>query len=277
MVPIHHVPKPSQPNEKPALPQDALCYLVGCDGVFKQMRNEFYSVRLKVSGVSGLAEVGEMASLHVSKLPMSLFHQVESFFIAVYQKHGSEAVVLLLANPAKEEWRVEVPPQVVKGLHVSYSLETLPKPPAGFQRFGSIHSHASAKAFHSGTDDADEVAFDGLHITIGNVDQPVRSYSARWMLAGKAFQVTLADIVEGVPLPKVDDNWVAQVKKAETEESYWKGQSNPGAGLFLPAPPGPVELEGFETLEEYHQYLEQMREEVDERLVEVSAALEEGG
>ncbi|MGD0089940.1 MAG: hypothetical protein ABSE73_08475, partial [Planctomycetota bacterium] len=111
MVPIHHVPKPSQPNQKPALPQDALCYLVGSNGVFKQVHNEFYSVRLKVGGVSGLAEVGEMASLHVPKLSTAMFRQVEAFFIAVYQKYSSEAVVLLLASPTAGEWRIEVPPQ----------------------------------------------------------------------------------------------------------------------------------------------------------------------
>jgi hypothetical protein len=272
MVPIHHVPKPSQPNEKPALPLDSLCYLIGSDGIYKQMNNEFYSVRLKVGGVIGLAEIGETASLHVPKLPMDLFRQVEAFFIGVFQKYSSEAVVLLLANPTTAEWLIEVPPQAVKGLHVSYSLDTLPAPPPGFQRFGSIHSHASVKAFHSGTDDADEVAFDGLHITIGNVDQPVRSYSARWMLAGKSFPAALADIVEAVQLPKVNENWLAQVK---VEESCWGGQPHQGAEMFPADTSAAGGAENFDSLEEYHLYLEQMREEVDERLLEVGAALGE--
>jgi len=277
MVPIHHVPKPSQPDGKPALPSDALCYLIGSDGVFKQVHNDFYSVRLKVSGVSGLAEIGETASLHVPKLPISLFRQVEAFFIAVYQKHSSEAVVVLLCNPATQEWRVQVPPQEVKGLHVSYNLATLPDPPHGFERFGSIHSHASAKAFHSGTDDADETAFDGLHITIGNMDQPVRSYSARWMLAGKAFKVELADIIEGVALPKPDESWLAQVRKVEAEEDYWASRPFRGAGLFPPAAMGAVEREDFGSPEEYREYLEEMKNEVDERLLEMEAVLQEKG
>ena len=83
MVPIHHIPKPTQPDGQPALPPDALCYLLGSDGVFKQVINSFYAVRLKVAGVGGLAEIGETAALHVPKLPEALLRQVESFFVAV--------------------------------------------------------------------------------------------------------------------------------------------------------------------------------------------------
>ncbi|MCY3018601.1 MAG: hypothetical protein NTW87_06165 [Planctomycetota bacterium] len=155
MVPIHLIPKPTQPDGQPALPSDALCYLVGGDGVFKQVRNDFYAVRLKVGGVGGLAEIGETAVLNVPKLPDRLLRQVESFFVAVYREHESEAVVLLLCNPATKDWRIEVPPQEVQGLHVKYDTSKLPDPPGGFQRFGSIHSHAGIKAFHSGTDDND--------------------------------------------------------------------------------------------------------------------------
>ena len=274
MVPIHHISKPTQPDGKPALPSDALCYLVGCDGVFKQVRNEFYSVRLKVGGVGGLAEIGETAVLNVPKLPEKLLRQVESFFVAVYHEHDSEAVVLLLCNPVMKEWRVEIPPQQVQGLHVKYDTSKLPDPPAGFQRFGSIHSHASLKAFHSGTDDNDEAAFDGLHITIGNLDQPARSYSCRWMLAGKAFQAELTEVVEGPSLPAADAAWLAKVSKAEVVENTWGGLSSPWpqSELFPPETVSAYEPEDFGSPEEYREYLEQMRNEVDERLLEVRAA-----
>jgi len=70
----------------------------------------------------------------------------------------------------------------VRGLRVSYDLSTLPPAPEGFELFGTIHSHAGISAFHSGTDDRDEIHFDGLHITVGNLDKPSRSYACRWML-----------------------------------------------------------------------------------------------
>ncbi|MGD0092259.1 MAG: hypothetical protein ABSE73_20275, partial [Planctomycetota bacterium] len=122
-----------------------------------------------------------------------------------------------------------------------------------------------------------EVAFDGLHITVGNVDQPVRSYSARWMLAGKAFPVDLADIVESVPLPKPDESWLSQVHKAEIEDDYWGGHPFRGAELFPPATSVAGEREDFGSPEEYREYLEEVREEVDERLLEVEAALHTKG
>ena len=282
MVPIHLIPRPAPPDGKPAIPNDALCYLLGCDGVYKQVRNEFYAVRVKVAGVGGLAEIGETATLHVPKLPASLLREVEAFFTAVYQQHQSEAVVLLLCSPATKEWRVEVPQQEVRGLHVQYDLSKLPDPPAGFQQFGSIHSHAGIKAFHSGTDDSDEATFDGLHITIGNLDQPVRSYSCRWMLAGKAFKAELTEVVAGSPLPEPDPAWLAKVEKAEIPEpSPWFGmqpQSQQARGeLFAPDAMGGVEPEEFDSPEEYREYLEQVRDEVDERLLEVDAALDEKG
>lgn len=282
MVPIHHILKPTPPDGKPALPADALCYLVGSDGVYKQVRNEFYAVRLKVSGVGGLAEIGETAVLTVPKLPEKLLRQVESFFVAVYDKHESEAVVLLLCNPATMEWRVEVPQQEVQGLHVSYDMSKLPDPPAGFQRFGSIHSHAGINAFHSGTDDADETSFDGLHITIGNLDQPARSYSCRWMLAGKAFKAELTEVVEGPSLPAADAAWLAKVSKPEVQEPpIWWGMQpqgqQPRGELFPQETVTGYEPEDFGSPEEYRAYLEEVREEVEERLLEVEAALKKKG
>ncbi len=266
MVPVHLVPKPAQPEQRPALPDDALCYLVGSDGVFKQVKNEFYSVRVRVGGVAGLAEIGETATLRVPKLPLDLMRQVESFFAAAYKEHHSEAVVLLLANPTTQRWKIEVPPQWVRGLHVSYDLADLPEPPEGFRRFGTIHSHAGAKAFHSGTDDADEASFDGLHITIGNVDQPVRSYSARWMLAGKPFPVSLSEVVESMPLPEANPAWLAQVR---ADEPRSLGE------LFPPDACSALGFEDFATPDEYRAYLEEVRDEVDERLQE-AALLEKG-
>ena len=131
---------------------------------------------MKVSGIGHLEDTAESVQFHVPKLPLELLQQAESFFATAYEKHHSEAVVVLLANPATKEWRIDAPSQEVDGsLHVSYDPTTVVVPES-FAVFGTIHAHASAGAFHSATDDKDESCSDGLHITIGNLDKPIRSY-----------------------------------------------------------------------------------------------------
>ena len=124
MIPLHPIPKPP-PDQRAAFPEDNLCFLAGTNGMFKQVRNPFYSARVKTEEVAGLAELKEEATLNVPALPLELFRRAETFFVAVFHKFRSEAVVLLLCNPVLSEWRVVVPRQSVRGLHVSYDMNSL--------------------------------------------------------------------------------------------------------------------------------------------------------
>ncbi len=272
MIPLHPIPKPP-PDQRAMFPADNLCFLAGANGLFKQVRNDFYSARVKTDEVAGLAELKEDATLNVPALPLELFRRVESFFVAIFMKFKSEAVVLLLCNPVLQEWRVVVPRQSVRGLRVTYDFGTLPATPEGFELFGTIHSHADISAFHSGTDDRDEIHFDGLHITVGNLDKPSRSYACRWMLAGKAFTTSLADVVKSEPLPQANIEWLSQVSYAER--------------LKEPLPPSETVIEDpmpvllddlgawsdfygqeFENREDLKEYLLHLREEITEHLAE---------
>lgn len=295
MVPIHLVPKPTLPDGQPVIPEDPICFLVGSDGVFKQVVNDFYSVRVKTDGVGALGAVGETVALHVPKLPESLFRQIEGFFVKVYKEHQSEAVVLLSCDPEAEKWRFDVPVQDVSGAHVKYDAADLPALPDGFQQFGSIHSHAGMSAFHSGTDDKDETTFNGLHITIGNLDQPVRTYACRWMLSGKAFKAELTDVVDGLPLPEPEPAWLAQVHKpAPSPVDYmnsWYGGGNamrpedPQMRELLPHLRADDEPRGFDPdpnpasvrqdNEGRLSYLEDALDDVNKRLSDVEAAVQE--
>ena len=272
MIPLHPIPKPPL-DQRAAFPADNLCFLAGANGLFKQVRNDFYSARVKADAVFGLAELKEDATLNVPPLPLDLFRRVEAFFVAIFEKFKSEAVVLLQCNPKLNEWRVVVPRQSVRGLRVTYDFGTLPTAPEGFELFGTIHSHADISAFHSGTDDRDEIHFDGLHITVGNLDKPSRSYACRWMLAGKAFTTSLADVVKSEPLPPADTEWLAQVSYAERSKEP----------VLVPETviedPMPVLIDNlgawsdfygqeFENREELKDYLMHLREEISEHLAE---------
>ena len=299
-LPVYHIPKPAA-GLSPVLPVDALCYLVGGDGLFKQVHNEFYSTRLKLDGIGGLAVIGEDLKLCVPKLPLELFQRAEGFFLKVYEQYKSEAVALLLANPASREWRLEIPEQNVRSLHVSYDLVKLPPPPPGFKLFGSIHSHADLKAFHSSTDNEDEGCFDGLHITIGNFDAPAHSYAARWIIMGRVFQAELAAVVSNPPLFEVDTAWLARVHKPkEMPEpadwaNDWQGyryaaQAAPrlaleaaalGPAASEAAAPkaaldedkfGILSRQNFESSEEYREYLLELGTLVEDELSSLNEA-----
>ena len=218
MIPIHLLtangPLPAPPvdgNGANGGP-NGISYLVTKNGIFKQVNNPFYTARIKVDGIGHLVEAKENVELHVPKLSLALFRQIEAFFAAVYEAFQSEAVVVLLFNPATRQWCIEVPKQKVQdnSLHVSYEPTSVTLS-EGFEPFGTIHSHAAAGAFHSSTDDSDEVCSDGLHITIGNLDKPVRSYSARWMICGHAYTVQLEDVVESPALPPPDPAWMEKI------------------------------------------------------------------
>ncbi|MEI6235707.1 MAG: hypothetical protein WCT04_21840 [Planctomycetota bacterium] len=272
MIPLHPIPKPP-PDQCAAFPADNLCFLAGANGLFKQVRNDFYSARVKTDEVVGLAELKDEATLKVPPLPVELFRRVEAFFVAIFDKYQSEAVVLLLCNPALRKWRVVVPRQSVRGLRVSYDLGTLPPTPEGFELFGTIHSHADISAFHSGTDDRDEIHFDGLHITVGNLDKPSRSYACRWMLAGKAFTTSLTDVVKSELLPPADTEWLAQV-------TYANGFKEPVSAPQVVAEDSKPSLlddlgawsdfygQEFESCEDLKDYLTHLREEINEHLAE---------
>ncbi|MBE7462985.1 MAG: Mov34/MPN/PAD-1 family protein [Planctomycetes bacterium] len=264
---IHPIPKPA-PGAEPELPKEALCYAAGATGLFKVIRNPFYSACVPAGEVAGLADLKEGAQLHVPKLPLDLFRRIESFFVAIFAKYGSEAVVLLYCDPEKRRWEALAPPQVVRGLHVEYSLADLPEPPAGYQLFGTVHSHAHVNAFHSGTDDEDEAHFDGLHITVGHVDQPQRSYACRWMIAGKAFKSQLNEVVQLDPLPPADPKWLAQVAQAPEEPRSRPRQEPVESGWGPPSLWEEAAPEDFETREEYVLYLESLREDLDARIYE---------
>lgn len=194
-------------DETPDMIQDPLCFIIGKDGWYIKRTNEFYTSITKAKDAGIFAEVKETVSYVTPKIPENLFMMVQSFFKAIYDEHKSEACVLLYHNLTTAEWLFTVPDQKVSGGGVDYDEgrglkiineagQILDEVPEGFTKLGSIHSHASMGAFHSGTDDGDEFNFDGLHITIGSFNSTSPSYSCRWIISGKEAKVEIKDVVE---------------------------------------------------------------------------------
>lgn len=157
---------------------------------------------------------GERLSLgFAEKIPQPILQQAVAFFQAVYNRHQSEAIVLLFYAPAApqgQKWLIMAPEQIVTGGTCRY--EDPGPAPTGWFLAGTIHSHGSMAAFHSGTDDRDEDFRDGIHITAGRVNSLVE-FSVSVVIEGQRFKLELSDIVEGVQLVDFPAQWLQLVRK----------------------------------------------------------------
>jgi len=209
-----------------AQPEDKFVQLIAENGAFAYKNTPFYEAVVKIEQPAELAKLSQACRLRVPKVPWELFKKIENFFEKVYEKHRSEAVVLLYVSPDKRAWRAMVPEQEVSASSVDYDLKKMPqfyeeggengKESAKFFLFGSIHSHGTMDAFHSNTDDSDEMHFDGLHITIGSITSDTKSYATRFMIHGSAFpKLKLADAVAVPADPKFEceDGWMESVSE----------------------------------------------------------------
>lgn len=195
---------------KPENIAEDFAYVISKSGVYVKQKNFLYEGFFKMDNPAFLGEIEEDVTAKELKIPYPLFLSIESFFGDTYKKYKSEAAVLLYYNQAKNKWAYCVPHQTVSGASVAYDiakgatyvvednlevgLDNLPE--GEWSQVGSIHSHASMSAFHSGVDDKDEFGFDGIHITIGGFNKPVHEYACRVMFGKKDFKKSLEEVVD---------------------------------------------------------------------------------
>lgn len=145
------------------------------------------------------------------KIPLADILFVRSFFKSVYDQDQSEAFVFFCLEGT--EYTVIVPDsQETTGAHVKFNPnvshyctscrvgvdndEEVPKLCAicegtEFKRasiVGTCHSHADMAAFHSPTDDENELSVTGFHITLGKMKGDVMEICPSYVLASPEFQ-----------------------------------------------------------------------------------------
>lgn len=157
------------------MPEDDIFYIVAKEGIFLKKKMGIMESLAPVKNISTLESVQSSAKMHINKIPATSFAKVIDFFRKVYTAYRGESIVLLFYNEESKKYRIIPPHQKVSSASIDYnrgmSLE-------GWMMIGTIHSHAGMSAFHSGVDDSDEETFDGLHITIGNVNDDNVSISS---------------------------------------------------------------------------------------------------
>lgn len=185
------------------MPNDEILYVVSKEGIFLKKKVGIVESCTPVTDISILNPMESFAKLDIPQIPNIAVRAIVGFFKEVYTKYKSEAIVLLYYNQEKGSYRVVAPEQTVSPASLEYTkdLEGIP----GFDLIGTIHSHSSMSAFHSGTDDADEASFDGLHITFGNVNSDVISISSSIVVNSKRFKVNADQYLEGVDIDTYEE------------------------------------------------------------------------
>lgn len=202
---------------------NALAFVIDAKGWLVSRRNEMFEGLVRIKDLEGIDSLKESVYFVPSKIPAELMDQIVAFFRAVYKRQKSEAAGLLLYNddssvPEKSRWEFVVPEQTATGGSADYHGDRELVEPflnQGFKLSGTVHSHGSMGAFHSGTDHKDEEGFDGLHITVGHLDQQTVEFAISIVLQGKRFKFDkISDVVDyKESIVSVPENWLQAVKE----------------------------------------------------------------
>lgn len=176
-------------------------FIIGKNGIFLCKKSPLYSAIVKVEGIDYLPAVKEEVVLAADfpKIPGFLIAEAIDFFVSVWNKHRSEAILLLRLE--KGRWQLVPVKQQVGAAGLSYEVGKETK------IAGTIHSHGSMSSFFSTTDDSDDKLLNGVHIVIGNIDTGNFSIATSVSVNGKRFVCKAEDVVDG--------NWKIQVKVHE--------------------------------------------------------------
>ncbi len=179
-----------------SLPQAGTYYVIARGGIYLSKDTGLVRAMVKVDGISFLGEVDTRVTLRVPKIPSFVVAPVVLFFRRVYEEYAAEAAVLLYYDARNGAYVLDAPLQRVTGTSVSY--QSRGRVDEGLQLVGTIHSHANFGAFHSGVDIHDEQHLDGIHITIGRVDQPYFMVIGSIAVNNNRFPMNPGDIISGI-------------------------------------------------------------------------------
>lgn len=125
------------------------------------------------------------------------WNEMLAFFKWTYDTEKSEAQVRLFVHPTRG-WKIWAFPQsggtgmTTKEVANEDATKQRAEIGEGYEAFGTIHHHCAAQAFQSGTDTHDETTVDGLHITIGKLDEKMHDLHARLYIKSHKFDVNMS-------------------------------------------------------------------------------------
>lgn len=205
-----------------ALPQEGTYYLITADGAFLHNDTDLFTALVRVKEIPFLGILEPKITPKLEKIPPEVILKAWLFFRKVFRRRHAESELNLYYHKDKKEYLLVCRPQGVSFGSVNYGLsreelihddasreELLRLSAQGYRKVGTIHSHCSFEAFHSGTDEHDESEKDGIHITIGHVDRDNFSLVASWAINNNRFPLLPESIILGIePTDGVDERRV---------------------------------------------------------------------
>lgn len=178
MIPVH-IKKPGDLQ-----PPSTTHYVVARNGLFLAKKEWWIDAVVPVKRINVLDNQEVSARLLMPTLPAMVFTKALKVARRVYETSQSE-VCLMLHYHKESGYQLTVPIQDISAGHVKYEAsERLP----GHLSIGTIHSHGGLTAFHSSTDHRDEIHWDGIHVTVGDMQYyPEFSLSAEMVVNGHRF------------------------------------------------------------------------------------------
>ncbi len=215
-------------NEDGKIPKDDIVYIVAKDGIYLKKKIGIVDALVKVDKISYLKDVETYARLTIPKISEKLFGRILSFFREVYKVHKSEAAALIYFNQDRKEFKVEIPAQKVSFSKADYVRNKAFK---DFSFLATVHSHSNFGAFHSGTDTSDEKNLDGLHITLGHVDEEFVDIASSVVINGERFSCFINEYIKDIKPVIVKSSycvWNTETQKSEPKQDLrWKVKKVP--------------------------------------------------
>ena len=143
-------------------------------GIYQEINSDLFTSYTKVEDIKEVDTL--VPQWRGKKIPLAMWKSILAFMKQSYDKFKSETLIFLYydENNKDNPWSFWVPPQETNGMTVKSSPDN---PTFQSQRalfpdtmFGTVHHHCGTSAFQSGTDEADEVKREGLHFTVGKLN-----------------------------------------------------------------------------------------------------------
>tara|TARA_B110000483_G_scaffold128139_1_gene153733 strand:+ start:29 stop:1153 length:1125 start_codon:yes stop_codon:yes gene_type:complete len=158
-----------------------------------------------------------------NKIPFVLWEEIVSFMRWGFKTYSSEVLVALFYNTAEDKWAAWAFPQTTQGMTVQFNEDDPDYKidrrqfSEGWVQLGSVHHHCSMAAFASGTDTADEEDREGVHITLGNMNQEVLDIHIRQTFTEIVGDVNPENFIE---MPEWSKDLPIKVKKHITKNVF---------------------------------------------------------
>lgn len=123
--------------------------------------------------------------------------------LTFFRKNAKEEVQCrLYYNSETKEWMAWAMPQIQSGMTVKEiqdsveRTEQLAQFPDPWIYFGTVHHHCDSGAFQSTTDQTDEENIDGLHVTVGKIEDKIVELDTRFAHKGTFYDAELSSFIK---------------------------------------------------------------------------------